>query len=131
MIENGTAPISIRADVGHACHAGGLVAEQRAVDDLGDRGAFAACVGVGPQGLFKQRPQVHQVSREAEVFLRDLHFQHERRVGCGAEQGMKGLAGLKVDRAVLYLQHDVVAELTVQRNEFRVRLFGAVLGLIL
>ena len=44
---------------------------------------------------------------------------------------MKRLTRLKVDRPVLHLQDDVVAELPIQRHELVGGLFGAVVGLLL
>ena len=62
----------------------------------------------------------------AEVFLGDLQFERERRARHGAEERMKRLARLEVDRAVLDLHHHVGAELAVERLELVVGLLGPV-----
>ena len=67
---------------------------------------------------------------EAEIFLGDLEFHHQRRPGHGAEQRMEGLARLEVDRAVLDLDEDIVAEPAVERLEFRICLLVPVLGIL-
>ena len=62
----------------------------------------------------------------AEVFFRDLEFENERRLGHRAEERRERLARLEVERAVLHLNHHVVAKLSVERREFVVRLLHAV-----
>jgi len=44
---------------------------------------------------------------------------------------MERLARLKVDRSVLHLQDDVIAEFSIQGHELVGRLFGAVVRLVL
>ena len=53
--------------------------------------------GVRPQHLLEERRQVHEVRGEAEVLLRDLELQHQRRLRHRAEEGVERLAGLEVD----------------------------------
>ena len=82
------------------------------------------------QRLFEQRREIHEMRGEAEIFLRDLHFEHQRRFRHGAEQRMERLARLEVDRSVLHLQQHVVAKLPIERHELGVRLLRAVIGLL-
>ena len=77
---------------------------QAAVDDRADRRAAPARVGVGGEHLAPHRRQVREVRREAQVLLRDLQLQHQRRRGHRAEQRVERLARLEVDGAVLDLQ---------------------------
>ena len=70
---------------------------------LRDERALAPRVGVGAQRLLEQRREVDEVRGEAEVLLRDLELQHQRRARHRAEQRVERLARLEVDRAVLHL----------------------------
>ena len=67
----------------------------------------------------------------AKILLRGLNFRDDGSLLHRTEQGMKGLAWLKIDRAVLHLQPHVVVELAIERHEFRVRLLGTIIGLVL
>ena len=58
--------------------------------------------------------------RLAEVFLRGLNFGEHRRLLERAEQRMKRLAGLEIERAVFDLQQHVGAELAVELGELDV-----------
>ncbi len=60
-----------------------------------------------------------------------MHFQHQGRFRHRAEQRVKRLTGLEVDRPVLHLQQHIVAELAVKRLELAIGLLRAVVGLIL
>jgi hypothetical protein len=101
-----------------------------AVHHLGHGRTLALGVGVRLQGLFVERAQIDQVGGEAEVFLGDLELHAEVGLRHGPEQRMERLARLEVDRPVLDLDDDVVAELAVERLELAVALLGAVVGLL-
>ena len=83
-------------------------------------------VGVGVEELLPHRRQVHEVVGLAEVLLRDLQLRHQRRLRHRAEQRMERLARLEVERAVLDLDEDVRAELSVERDELRVGALDAI-----
>ena len=68
--------------------------------------------------LFEQRAEIGKVRREAEIFLGDLEFHHQRRLRHRAEQRMERFARLEIDGAVLHLHEHVVGELAVERHEF-------------
>ncbi len=87
-------------------------------------------MGVEAQSLLIQRAQVHQMRREAEIFLGDLQFQRDRSASHGAEQRMRRLAGLKIDGAVFDLQQHVAMEPTVERHELIESLHGAILAAV-
>ncbi len=71
------------------------------------------------------------MSGKAQIFLGDLDFEHQRRMGHRPEERMEWLTRLKVDRSVLHLHNDVAAEFPVQWHEFVPRLLGAVVRLLL
>ena len=60
---------------------------------------------------------INEVVGEAEVLLGDLELSHHLCVLQLAEQRIERLAGLEVNRAVLYLDEDIVGELAVKRLE--------------
>ena len=103
-------PVAVAAGVGDAGNPGAALAGERSVHDLRYRRAGAFGEGVGVEELAPQRRQVHQVRRVPEVLLRDLQLGHHRRLQ-RAKQRVERLAGLEVERPVLHLHEDVVAEL--------------------
>src|SRR5271166_394696 len=131
LVKVGAGPIPIRADIGDARDAGIGVPEQRAVDQRCHRGTLASCVGIRAEYFLEHGPEIDQVSREAEILLRDLHLQHHGSLRHCTEQWMERLAGLEVDGSVLDLQYDVAPKLPIQRREFLERFFRAIVGLIL
>ena len=64
----------------------------------------------------------------AQVLLGDLQFHQQRRTRHPAEQRMERLAWLEIERAILRLNQDIVAEGAVQRFEFVHRLHDTVGG---
>ena len=94
--------------------------------DFADRGAFAVRVRVGVEEFLPHRPQVHEVLRLTEVFLRRLDLRQRGRLLQRAEQRMKRLARLEVNRAVLDLDEDVRTELSVEPGELDVGAFRPV-----
>ena len=116
----------IPARVRHARDRRPPVAVQRAVDDLRDERAGAGGVRVRVEELLPHRRQVHEVGRLAEVLLRDLQLGHQRRPRHRAEERAERLARLEVERAVLHLHDDVVAEAAVERHELQVGALDAI-----
>ena len=116
LVEMRAAPVAIRTGVGHACHT-------RRKDHLGHR---PAATGRMVQHFLPHGCKEGQMAREAEIFLRDLRFEHQLRIRHRAEHRMKRLARLEVDRAVLHLDDHIVGKLPVQRHEFAIRLLGPV-----
>ena len=66
------------------------------------------------------------MGRPAQVLLRDLQLNRQPGARHGAKERVKRLAGHKVERAVLDLQDDIVAKLSVQSRELPVSLPHAV-----
>ncbi len=128
LVEVRSGPVLVRADVGDARHPRQPGPLRALLQHPGHGRSRSAREGVRPQDLFVERAQIDEVGGAAEVFLGDLDLHHQRGPGHGAEQGVEGLARLEVDRAVLYLQHDVRAEAAVERLELVIGLLGPVLG---
>jgi hypothetical protein len=84
----------------------------------------------GAQRFFPHRAQVDQVCGVTQIFLGDLHFHHQRRLRHRAEQRRERFARLEIDGPVLHLHEHVFGELAIERHEFRIRLLGAVLGVL-
>ena len=106
-----TAPVGVVADVGYPCH--GLDALRLHV----------------VEELLPHRCEVHQVVGSAEILLCDLKLHHRRGVLHRGEERTVWLTRLKVYRTVLYLQDDVVVELSVEGHELLVGLSGPVFAL--
>src|SRR5260221_8836492 len=73
------------------------------------------------------RRQGRRDGRPAEAFLGELELHHERRLRHRTEERMEWLARPEIERAVLHLHEDVVAELSVEGFELVVRLPHAIL----
>ena len=116
LVEMRSAPVAIRTDVSHACHS-------RRKDHFRNG---SAATGSIVQHFLPHGCKEGQMAREAEIFLRDLRFEHQLRIRHRAEHRMKRLARLEVDRAVLHLDDHIVGKLPVQRHEFAIRLLGPV-----
>ena len=72
--------------------------------------------------------QVSQVVGVPQILLRELELHHQVGVLHRREQRTVGFARLEVHRTVLHLHDDVVHELSVERQEFIVRLLGTVIA---
>jgi len=107
------APVAVQTDVGHAGDA-----LQTSWIDIGEE-------------LLPHRRKEHQMGAVAQILLRDLQLGHLRRLLHLVEDGGVGFARLEVERAVLRLQDDVVAELAVELGKLRDGLFHTVLALVL
>ena len=106
------APVAVLADVGHTSHASQplrlYIAEK----------------------LLPQGSQVDQVARLSGVLLRNLQLGHIGGLANLVEDGAVWLARLEVERSVLGLQDDILAEIAVQRLELRDGLLHAVFALV-
>ena len=131
LVEDRPAPVAVDADIGDPGDAGQLVAFQRSVDHLGDGRSLAPGQRIALQRLLEQRAQIGKVGRLAQIFLGDLEFHHQRRLGHRAEQRVEGFARLEVDRAILHLDDDIVGELAVERLEVAIGLLGAIVGIVM
>ena len=120
------APVRVQARIEHADHAGEPLRLHRAFEDFADRRAGAVGERVGIEEFLPHGAQVDEVLGLAEIFLRRLNFGEDRSLLERAEQRVKRLAGLKIERAVFDLQQYVGAELTVELGEFDVGALGAV-----
>ena len=112
-----TAPVLVQSDVGHA----------------GGPPQFSPCgkctfrsplllegIGRALEAIEELRPhgaEVDQMAALPEIFLRNLQLGHHRRLLQLVEERAVGLARLEVERAVLDLYDDVLAELPVEGLE--------------
>ena len=107
------------------------MAIERSVDHLGDGRALAFRIGVGVERFLEQGAEIGEMRRLAQIFLGDLELHHQRCFRHGAEEGMEGFARLEVDRAIFDLHQHIVGELSVERLEVGIGLFGAIVGIVM
>ena len=117
LIELGASPVRITADVGYAGHSRLSLPLQGAVNHPSHGRARTAGVRIRGEYFAKERSEIHQVRVFAEILFRDLKFDHLGSLRHGAEERMKGLAGLEVERTVLGLEQDVRAKVAIERGE--------------
>ena len=124
LVEVRAGPVAVRAHIRHAGHAVRAWPCNDPSITLATVEPGSLGEGIEAQCLFEQRAEVDEVRGESQVFLGDLHFEHQRCFRHGAEQRMGRLARLKVDGAVLDLQQHVAAKLAVERRELLEGLLG-------
>ena len=120
------APVRVRARIRHRHHAGEAGRLNFSRKHFGDRRSPALRERVRLQKLLPHRAEINEMFRLAEIFLRRLNFGDDRSLFHRAEQRMKRLARLEINRPVLHLDRDVRTELPIQPHELDVSALGAI-----
>ena len=114
-----SAPVLVTSDVCHAGNGCGLVYGWVSLSgsDVSDCRTRALAVCIAVKAFLEKRDQVYEMVRESEILLCDLELCHELGLRHEAEKRAERFAWLEVNRSVLDLYENVVAELSVKRLE--------------
>src|ERR1700751_4112614 len=108
-------PVRLHSHIGNADESADWTMEGSSGDDLLRERDLVIRMQIEVEYFFPHRRNVNKVPLLAQVLLCDLQLDRFVRLLEPAEQRRDGLTHLKVNRAVLDLDHDVVVELSVER----------------
>src|SRR6185503_17282246 len=109
-----SAPVRVHARIGDRHHSGDASWLNFSRENFCHRGSPALRECVRLQKFLPHRAEINKMLRLAEIFLRRLNFSDDRCLAHRAEERVKWLAGLKINRPVFDLNRNVRTKLSVQ-----------------